>query len=220
VEFTPVAVLAILAGGMAMGSGVVAYWRIVGPGFVWLGAVTIASLGAITSVAGGGAVAVGASVAAAAAVFFGKDQLKASALFGVATIGFLSVATTNGTAVAAITGTLFLGGIVSEMLLGHWYLVDPQLPRWALQRLALIGGAGLVADTLFVVIAAGDLMADPFLGYTFIALTAMTVLLVLGVWFSLKEPNYTGVMAATGLSYLAVLTALGSSVLGRIIVTG
>ncbi|HDL42336.1 MAG TPA: hypothetical protein ENG98_04915, partial [Actinobacteria bacterium] len=202
-EFTPVAVLAILAGGMALGSSVVAYWRIVGSGFVWLGAVTVALLGATTGIAGGGAVAIGASVAAAAAVFFGKDQLKASALFGVATVGFLIVATSNGTAVAAVTGSLFLGGIVSEMLLGHWYLVDPQLPRWALQRLALIGGAGLVADTLFVAIAAGDFMADPFLGYAFIALTAMTVLLVLGVWFSLKEPNYTGVMAATGLSYLA-----------------
>ncbi len=219
-EFTPVAILAILSGGMALGSALVAYWRIVGPGFVWLGAATIALMGAATAAAGGGAVAVGASAAAAAALFFGKSQLKATALFGVATIGFVGVAASNGTAVAAVTGTIFLGGIVSEMLLGHWYLVDPQLPRWALQRLALLGGIGLVADTLFVVAGASDFMADPFLGYAFVALSAMTGLLVLGVWFSLKEPNYTGVMAATGLSYLAVLTALGSSVVGRIIVTG
>jgi hypothetical protein len=219
VEFTPVAILSLLAGGVALGSAIVAYWRIVGPGFVWLGGVTVALLGAVVSVAGGGLVATGASIAAGITVFFGRDQRKAAVLFGAATVGFVAVATTNGTAIAAVTGTLFIGGVLSEMLLGHWYLVDPQLPRWALQKLALIGGVGLVADTAFVVIAASDFMSDPFLGYAYVALTAMTGLLVLGVWFSLKEPNYTGVMAATGLSYLAVLTALGASVVGRIIVT-
>jgi hypothetical protein len=219
VEFTPVAILSLLAGGVALGSAIVAYWRIVGPGFVWLGGVTVALLGAVVSVAGGGLVATGASIAAGITVFFGRDQRKAAVLFGAATVGFVAVATTNGTAIAAVTGTLFIGGVLSEMLLGHWYLVDPQLPRWALQKLALIGGVGLVADTAFVAIAASDFMSDPFLGYAYVALTAMTGLLVLGVWFSLKEPNYTGVMAATGLSYLAVLTALGASVVGRIIVT-
>ena len=42
---------------------------------------------------------------------------------------------------------------------------------------------------------------------------------IAGVIFSLKEPGYAGVMAATGLSYLAVLTAFGVAVLGRMLVT-
>jgi hypothetical protein len=35
------------------------------------------------------------------------------------------------------------------------------------------------------------------------------------VFFALRERGYSGVMAATGLSYLAVLTSIGSAVLGR-----
>jgi hypothetical protein len=52
------------------------------------------------------------------------------------------------------------------------------------------------------------------------AVTIMTGLLVTGVWFSLKEPSYSGVMAATGLSYLGVLTAFGVVVAGRLLVAG
>jgi hypothetical protein len=42
--------------------------------------------------------------------------------------------------------------------------------------------------------------------------------LMVGVWFSLRVPSYTGVMAATGLSYLATLTALGAVVIGRAVI--
>jgi hypothetical protein len=40
------------------------------------------------------------------------------------------------------------------------------------------------------------------------------------VWSSLGEAGYSGVMAATGLSYLAVLTAAGAAVIGRLLVDG
>lgn len=219
-EITPVAILAVLAGGVAMGSSMVTRWQIVGRGYVWLSAGTVSLFGAAVIAAGGGAAAFVAVMAALGAAFFSRDQSKASILFAISVVGFVFVSTVNGALLPALTGTVYLGGVLSEMLLGHWYLVDPQLPRWALQRLALAGGIGLVADTAWVVFAADSFMADSLLAYSFIALAAMTTLLILGVWFSLKEPNYTAVMAATGLSYLAVLTALGSSVVGRIIVTG
>jgi hypothetical protein len=51
-----------------------------------------------------------------------------------------------------------------------------------------------------------------------IGLGATTVALMVGVWFSLRVPSYTGVMAATGLSYLATLTALGAVVIGRAVI--
>ncbi|MDH3471839.1 MAG: hypothetical protein OEM94_11040, partial [Acidimicrobiia bacterium] len=118
---------------------------------------------------------------------------------------------------SAVAGAAFLGGVSSVMLLGHWYLVDPRLPRWALFRLdvvaaiALIGEVGLLLlddvlggdDTLFVV--------------TFVVLSLATLTLLAAVWFALGEPSYPAVMAATGLSYLAVLTAIGVSVVGRAI---
>ena len=53
-----------------------------------------------------------------------------------------------------------------------------------------------------------------------VALSVMTGLLVVAVWFSLKEPSYSGVMAATGLSYLGVLTTFGVVVVGRLLVAG
>ena len=42
----------------------------------------------------------------------------------------------------------------------------------------------------------------------------------LAVWASLGEQGYSGVMAATGLSYLATLTATGAAVVGRLLVDG
>ncbi len=48
-------------------------------------------------------------------------------------------------------------------------------------------------------------------------LTLVSALLVAGVSFALREPFYSGVMAATGLSYLAVLTAFGVVVVGRLL---
>ena len=53
-----------------------------------------------------------------------------------------------------------------------------------------------------------------------IALTVMTALLIAAVWFSLREPGYSGVMAATGLSYLGLLTTFGVIVVGRLLVAG
>jgi hypothetical protein len=53
-----------------------------------------------------------------------------------------------------------------------------------------------------------------------VAVSAMSALLIAAVWFSLKEQAYSGVMAATGLSYLGVLTVFGVVVIGRLLVTG
>ncbi|NND02025.1 MAG: hypothetical protein HKN91_04500, partial [Acidimicrobiia bacterium] len=123
--------------------------------------------------------------------------------------------------VPLVTGAVFLGFDTTEMMLGHWFLVDPTLPRWSLNRLAIIGGAGLVADVIFLTLAGAGTggTGDPVLGMAYIALTVMTALLLVGVYLSLREPSYTGVMAATGLSYLAVLVAFGVAVVGRMLTT-
>ena len=54
----------------------------------------------------------------------------------------------------------------------------------------------------------------------YVALAVLTGLLVAAVWFSLRETGYSGVMAATGLSYLGVLTSFGVVVVGRLLVAG
>lgn len=109
-----------------------------------------------------------------------------------------------------------LGGITATMLLGHWFLVDPTLPRWALRRLDLLAGAGLVLS-----LVAGWLNgAVPYdggaLGWALGGLALVGVALVVGTWFALGETGYSGVMAATGLSYLGVVTVAGVVFLNRL----
>ena len=51
-------------------------------------------------------------------------------------------------------------------------------------------------------------------------LAAATITLMAGVMGALRAEGYSGVMAATGLSYLALLTALGAAVVGRMLAAG
>ncbi len=116
-----------------------------------------------------------------------------------------------------LSGAAALGGVTTEMLLGHWYLVDPRLPRWALKRLVVIGAAALVVDGLVLGLAGGT--GAPTVTIVFAGLSVVSVLLMTAVWFALREPAYSAVMAATGLSYLALLTSLAATTLGRSLVS-
>jgi hypothetical protein len=147
---------------------------------------------------------------------FARRPAVATVAYGVAAVAFLAQAMAGMNPLLAVTGALALGGTTCEMLLGHWYLVDPTLPRWALRRLDGAGILGLGLDAAAVVVL-GAFAVGGFLPVTFVVLAALSVLMMVGVWYSLKEKGYEGVMAATGLSYLSVLTALGAVALGRIL---
>jgi len=213
----PGPILAMWAGGIVAGVAVVVWWQIVKTGFVLLGLGVAVLIGAAAAAAGSGLLAWGAVVLAGAAYFFRKER-RAALPLGLAAVLWVIAGVSNGGPLAAITGAVALGGVTAEMLLGHWYLVDPRLPRWALRRLALAGLAGVVVDAVVVLTSAP---ADPFLSpAVLVALAVTSAILLVGVLFSIRVPSYTGVMAATGLSYLAVLTSLGSVVLGRAVIGG
>lgn len=201
------------AAGLCLVAAVVARWGIVGPGFLWL----IGGLGFGVGIAAGLASpwGVGGLACAAAGVVLAQRPSIAAVAFGAAGAAFLTVAILGDSLLPALTGTLALGGITGEMLLGHWYLVDPRLPRWALRRLDAAGAAGVVAD-MAVAAVRGTLRAptDMF-GAALAGLGGLTLVLAAGVWFSLREKGYAGVMAATGLSYLATLTVLAVVFLAR-----
>ena len=147
-DVSPATVLAMWTGGMAGGGAIVAWWRVVGPGFTWLTGAVVALFGIGVAVFAeeptgyvGVAVALGAMIVA-------RNQRLAAAFFATSAVvlfvAALSASTTVGESfIPTLTGTVFLGAITAEMMLGHWYLVDPRLPRWALQRLDLVAGAGL-----------------------------------------------------------------------------
>ncbi len=218
-DLTPVLVLAMWASGLALGAAIVAWWAIVGPGYLWTAGGAVALVGLFTVIIGGGPAAVVGTVAALVSVALARSQVPASTGLLVAAVAFAIVAAADSPVLPVVTGSVLAGGVTSEMLLGHWYLVDPRLPRWALKVLTAGAALGLVAEACLVTVqlAVNGNAADPFLGWAWLALTVMTALLIAGVWFSLDEPRYTGVMAATGLSYLAVLTSFGVITLGRMI---
>jgi hypothetical protein len=210
------------AAGIAAAAGLVAWWRVVGVGFAWLSGGVVLLFGVPGALAGAGTWAWAGSALAAAAALLGSRRAAAVPLFSASGAALAAAAMPDGGVAATLSGALLLGGITSEMLLGHWFLVDPRLPRWSLLRLDLLAVAGVIADTAVVALLgafpweSGDLAVG--LGY--LALVAMTLLLTAGVWASLREEGYPAVMAATGLSYLAVLTAAGAVVLGRLLVEG
>jgi hypothetical protein len=196
------------ATGIAAGGALVVWWQIVGPGYTWLVAACIAMLALAGGLLGAGTVVgLGAGAAAAAVLLARMPRAAAVTLAGgglLLMVGRWSLGTASG--------ALLLGAITSELLLGHWYLVDPRLPRWALSSLA--GGAAL-AVLVEVALVGGyrEVGANP-LG---LILAVTTALLMVGVVLALRRRGYRPVMAATGLSYLALLTGLGAAGVVRLV---
>ena len=57
------------------------------------------------------------------------------------------------------------------------------------------------------------------LGWVWVASALFTIGLVVATWFALKERSYSAVMAATGLLYLAILTAFGTDLVARAVLS-
>lgn len=213
----PEFILLAWAAGFAFASSFVALSRIVGPGFTWM-TTAVAALVSLAGVLGDdGWWARAGLVLLAIAALWARNRPFSGALQGMAGIAFLIHASLIAGWIPALSASLALGGVTGEMLLGHWYLIDPRLPRWSLRSLAIAGIAGLVVDTA-VLAWAGLPSGGATVAYW--VLMATSVVLMAGVLGSLRYPAYSGVMAATGLSYLAVLTTLGGVFLGRVLVAG
>lgn len=213
----PQFVLLSWAAGIALAAGFVSLARVVGPGFTWMAA-PIALLVSLGGVVGSGNwwARVGAVSLVVGAVW-ARNRPFSGVMQTLGGVLFLVEASTIGGFLPALSATAALGGVTGEMVLGHWYLVDPRLPRWTLKTLAYAGIIGLVADSLVLVVA-GLPGGGATIAYWVLAVTS--VVLMAGVLGSLRYPAYSGVMAATGLSYLAVLTTLGAVFLGRVLVAG
>jgi len=126
--------------------------------------------------------------------------------------------------VRVAVGTVFLGAVSDAMLLGHWYLVQPGLPRSILNELvsvmrvvAPIEIAAMLLPTGMVSVITGavDDGWDGTLGWFWVACAVTTVVLVEVTRVALREKSYSAVMAATGLLYLAILTAFGTDLVAR-----
>jgi hypothetical protein len=126
-------------------------------------------------------------------------------------------------------GAAFLGAVTDAMLLGHWYLVQPGLPRRHLNELVSLLGwtwpvevGALLLPTGMVSVWTGavDDGWHGTLGWFWAASAITTLALVIVTRAALRERYYSAVMAATGLLYLAILTAFGTDLVARAILSG
>ncbi len=198
--------MAAWAGGLALTLPVAVRWNVAKRGYQMLGG-SVAALLMIYPAVHSWWAAAGLLLLVVAVLRSGRSGYSSLVLPG-AVLALISSAMSAGW-IAAVAAGAALGGITSTMLLGHWFLVDPTLPRWAVRRLDLLAGAGLVLS-----LAAGWLNgAAPYdggvLGWALAALALVSAALVAATWFALGETGYSGVMAATGLSYLGVVTVAG-----------
>lgn len=204
--------------GLAMTVAFISMAQIVGAGYTWLTggvALVIALPGALSQDAWwarGGVLLIGLGL------MWARNRQFAAVLIGLGSLGLVVEASFLGGPLLAISGALALGGVTGEMALGHWYLVDPRLPRWALRSLAILAIAGLLFDSGGVWLGVGFPAGGGQLAFWVLAATS--VLLMVAVLGALRYPAYSGVMAATGLSYLAVLTTLGAVFVGRALAVG
>jgi hypothetical protein len=127
-----------------------------------------------------------------------------------------------------LVGAAFLGAVTDAMLLGHWYLVQPGLPRRHLNDLVRALGwvwpfevVALLLPTGMVSVWSGKI-DDGWhgqLGWFWAACAVTTIVLVGVTRAALRERAYSAVMAATGLLYLAILTAFGTDLVARAVLS-
>jgi hypothetical protein len=127
----------------------------------------------------------------------------------------------------ALLGALFLGGVTHGMILGHWYLNQARLPIDPLKEqtrvifglLALSTVAGVVTrpPLLQGEIPAGIMTyASSSYWWTWLFLLATTAVLMAMVRVTVRDRS---TQSATGLLYIASLTALAAQFVLNLLVT-
>ena len=128
-----------------------------------------------------------------------------------------------------VVGALFLGVVTDAMLLGHWYLVQPGLSRdpikeqvrwmmiiWPIETIVMLLPTGMVS-------VFNGTIKDGYngtLGWFWIACVFTTIGLAIAAQAALKEKAYSAVMAATGLTYLSILSGFGMDLVARAVLAG
>jgi hypothetical protein len=154
-------------------------------------------------------------------------------VFGVVALIVGGIATGGDAQVLSVArwlaGAAFLGAVSDGMLLGHWYLVQPGLPRAPLLELVRWVGYTWPVEVVLFLVPTGmfsvfsgaiDDGYGGMLGWFWAASAITTIGLVIVTRAALRERQYAAVMAATGLLYLAILTAFGTDLVARALLSG
>jgi hypothetical protein len=123
-----------------------------------------------------------------------------------------------------LIGAAFLGALTDGMLLGHWYLVQPGLARSALLELVRFTAVLCFFEIVVLLLPTGMISVfngtiddgyNGILGWTWATCAVTTIALCFVTRAALREKQYSAVMAATGLLYLAILTGFGTDLIAR-----
>jgi hypothetical protein len=110
--FEPILLLSMWAAGLAFVAAIVAWWNIVGRGYLWLTGATAAVIGLAAAFdSTQGIVAVVLTLAATAVA---GRRVAATALFALGGLAFLWVAADIDGWIGAIAGAVALGGVTGE----------------------------------------------------------------------------------------------------------
>ena len=171
----------------------------------------------------------GVVVAGIAIATFAKRESRTDLIaVAVGAVGLIGSVVANSGGVVdllrVLVGAAFLGAVTDLMLLGHWYLVQPGMTRkllneltnavlfiWPLEVVVMILPTGMIS----VLNGSIDDGWNGILGYFWLGCAVLTGVLAVFTRAALKERSYSAVMAATGLSYLAILTAFGTDLVAR-----
>ena len=171
----------------------------------------------------------GVVVAGIAIATFAKRESRTDLIaVAVGAVGLIGSVVASGGSVVdllrVLVGAAFLGAVTDLMLLGHWYLVQPGMTRkllneltnavlfiWPLEVVVMILPTGMIS----VLNGSIDDGWNGILGYFWLGCAVLTGVLAVFTRAALKERSYSAVMAATGLSYLAILTAFGTDLVAR-----
>ena len=165
---------------------------------------------------------------------FDKDAPEFPPILDLIPVFFGVVACVAGGIVAAdpawlgvariVVGAFFLGAVSDAMLLGHWYLVQPGLGRAPLNELVRWTTALWPLELIVLMIPTGmwqvlnGTIDDGFLGQLgwFWAASTIATIILLGITIIiLRGKEYSAVMAATGMLYLAILMAFSMDLVAR-----
>ena len=220
--------------GMAVVVSVLTVQGLVTAGYARFAGAVVAVVGLLAYGAGGRgrwATALFALLAALGAVARGVPGLGAlrpyatgpAAVVGVVVLGAVAGPGWAG-AIRGVVGAFWLGAVTDAMILGHWYLIDPKLPRASIQALTRVCAVTLALQGLATLLPPRSLLgafgtARAAYASAWCGLAVLGGVLLLLVSRALRAEGYPPLMSATGLLYLATLVAFAVAVTSRLAVS-
>jgi len=201
----PVHLSAAWVAGTAGASALLAWAAVGGIGLRLLLAAVVGAGGATLAVIGSGT---GASIVVAglAAVVLTVRRPR----WGVP--GWLvcvagGVVAADGPGMALVGDAVLLGSITAGLCLGHWFLVDPHLPR---KPMRLLAWSALIGLGVVAAVTAMTGKGMPAIGEVAVPIAVVSGIVsavaLAAVPFSLGVPTYKGVQSTTGLFYVSTMS--------------